>query len=57
MRVMADWASALLFRPDIVKIDPAREAALRLWGDAAGAAPADRSRQQVGGPPPVEERV
>jgi NADH dehydrogenase len=39
VHVIADWTAALLFRPDIVKIDLAREAALLLRDSAAGAAP------------------
>jgi NADH dehydrogenase len=63
LRIMIDWAFALLFRPDIVKVDLASEPALLLRGVAAGAAPeggagppavpaappAGGSRQQAGG--------
>jgi hypothetical protein len=39
LRIMIDWAFALLFRPDIIKIDLASEAVLFLRNAAAGAAP------------------
>jgi NADH dehydrogenase len=38
LRIMIDWAFALLFRPDIIKIDLASETALFLRNAAAGAA-------------------
>jgi NADH:quinone reductase (non-electrogenic) len=54
MRIIADWTVALLFRPDIAKIDLADERALLARNSAAGTAgtgrpgtgqsPADRSR-------------
>jgi NADH dehydrogenase len=37
LRIVVDWTSALLFRPDIVKVDLASERALLLRGQAAGA--------------------
>ena len=40
LHVVLDWTAALLFRPDIVKIDLASESALLLRNAAAGAAPA-----------------
>ncbi|HEX4590779.1 MAG TPA: FAD-dependent oxidoreductase, partial [Gemmataceae bacterium] len=40
LHVMADWTAALLFRPDIVKIDLASEATLLARDAAAGAHPA-----------------
>jgi NADH dehydrogenase len=39
LRIMIDWTFALLFRPDIVKIDLASEDALFLRNAAAGRAP------------------
>ena len=39
LRIMTDWAFALLYRPDIVKISLDSEAALILREVAAGAAP------------------
>lgn len=46
---MADWTFALLFRPDIVKIDLASETALLLRDAAAGAAPEVASSLRVDG--------
>ncbi|MEA2693970.1 MAG: hypothetical protein QOJ16_3357 [Acidobacteriota bacterium] len=37
LRIVIDWTSALLFRPDIVKVDLASERALLLRDQAAGA--------------------
>jgi NADH dehydrogenase len=37
LRIVVDWTSALLFRPDIVKVDLASERALLLRDQAAGA--------------------
>jgi NADH dehydrogenase len=42
LHVIADWTAALLFRPDIVKIHLADEAALLVRDRAAGAAPPER---------------
>ncbi len=39
LHVVADWTTALLFRPDIVKIDLASEAAWLVRDAAAGAGP------------------
>jgi NADH dehydrogenase len=39
LRVIVDWTMSLLFRPDIVKIDTAREAELLLRDAAAGGLP------------------
>ncbi len=39
IRIMIDWAFALLFRPDVVKISLDSEAALLLREAAAGAQP------------------
>jgi NADH dehydrogenase len=52
VRIMIDWAFALLFRPDVVKIDLDSETALLLREAAAGAVP--RSRQPQGNPGPGE---
>jgi NADH dehydrogenase len=70
LRIMIDWAFALLFRPDVVKIDLASEDALFLRNAAAGAAPrtgagamtgaappANGLRHQPGVGPPAQERV
>ena len=38
LRIVIDWTSALVFRPDIVKVDLASERALLLRDQAAGAA-------------------
>lgn len=46
---MADWAFALLFRPDIVKIDLDSEHALLLRQTAAGAAPVTRQTESSSG--------
>jgi hypothetical protein len=43
LRIMIDWAFALLFRPDVVKISLDREAALILHEAAADAFPAGNS--------------
>jgi hypothetical protein len=37
LRIVIDWTSALLFRPDIVKVDLASERALLLRDHSAGA--------------------
>ena len=48
LRIMIDWTFALLFRPDIVKIDPDNEAALLLRAGASGAVSlSTRPRGQV----------
>ncbi len=53
LHVVADWTFALLFRPDIVKIDLACESALLRRNVAAGAAPTVApSLQLQGGPRP-----
>ena len=54
LRIMIDWTFALLFRPDIVKIDLASEDALALRNAAAGVAPA-KGPGSTAGPaaPPV----
>jgi hypothetical protein len=43
LRIMIDWAFALLFRPDVVKISLEREAALILQEAAADAFPEGNS--------------
>jgi NADH:ubiquinone reductase (H+-translocating) len=71
LRIMIDWTFALLFPPDVVKLDLASEAALFLRNAAAGAAPqagaestagpaappASGSHKQPGVQPPAQERV
>jgi NADH dehydrogenase len=64
LRIMIDWAVALVFRPDIVKMDLAREVGMALRTGAAGTDPADRlaaiggAATGEGAPAPaVEERV
>src|SRR5262249_61130902 len=54
MRIMIDWAFALLFRPDVVKISLDSEAALILREAAAEAEPLPASEQVAGGPGGVE---
>jgi NADH:ubiquinone reductase (H+-translocating) len=49
LHVVADWTFALLFRPDIVKIDLACEPALLLRDAAAGAAPTVASSLRLKG--------
>ena len=43
LRIVIDWTFALLFRPDVVKIDLDRETAAALREPAAGEAPAEPS--------------
>ena len=51
LRVIIDWTTALLFRPDIVKMDLAREATLLLRGAAAGGASDMRATPVPSAPP------
>jgi NADH dehydrogenase len=50
LRIMIDWAFALLFRPDVVKISLDSEAALLLRETAAGAVPVSRQTRGASGP-------
>jgi NADH dehydrogenase len=54
LRIVIDWTFALLFRPDVVKIDLASEDALSLRNAAAGAAPEKGPGSTAGpaAPPP-----
>jgi hypothetical protein len=54
LRIMIDWAFALLFRPDVVKIDLASEPAWLLRVSAAGAASDGAGSSAVPAPPPAE---
>jgi NADH dehydrogenase len=69
LRVIIDWTTALLFRPDIVKMDLASEAALLDRGAAAGGAsnlrptavtsapPTENAGHRIDGTARVEEHV
>jgi NADH dehydrogenase len=54
LRIMIDWAFALLFRPDVVKISLDSEAALILREAAAEAEPLPASEQVAGTPGSAE---
>jgi len=56
LRLVIDWTFALLFRPDVVKVDLDREHVLLLRGGATGAARTRRTDDGRPAAPPADAR-